>query len=432
MGAAGSWECLLLYIFCINNEITRIADDKKEELINFETLSPKLLPLAELGLFNDPFYVVHRGFILMEYLANHKETKEYLVQYFLEKFNLTYSQFIFELNRMWMTEKSKIEILNFHFNVPESNKFKYLFDVMSEKFESSEAFKLLNIRKNPFYKRDEENYILTDYNVLLEKSYQQFINDFWFDKLKHLKKSDGSSFEMKYYKAIIGYFFEQYVNDKIRYSFKSSKGYIVKTFDELKIDKQNIEIGDVYIRQESKVILGEVKSTSLYDKEKYSGNVDALYKSDRNEFFKSFGVNQVVNFIKNVEKNIVNIDLGFSKKKKLRIWPVIIFNEKALQTPLMAQIFNKRFQELISDYNNNKIYVYPLSIIHISDLENMECLLNQKPAKIWDLLSYNVGKKDFIPPFYNTLNRNDIRANYVRVMEKLAPLFKEYNKSGVE
>jgi hypothetical protein len=176
-----------------------------------------------------------------------------------------------------------------------------------------------------------------------------------------------------------------------------------------------------------------VKSTSLYDNERYGGNVDALYKNNRNKFFETYGVDQLAKNIKNLEENIKEIDVALTHRKKIKVWPVIIFNEKAFQTPAMAQVFNARFQELMTGFINKKYTIYPLTLIHISDLETMEHTLHNDPNKLWSVLVSNYNSKiPFIPPLYITINRNGIKANYGRIREKIIPLFDKYgpDKSG--
>lgn len=424
-----SWEAILLYILCVNDEVTKIEDNTPNEPINFETLNPKLLPISELMLVSDPFYIVYRGWNLMIYLESNPETANHITNYFFEKYSISYERFIFELLRMWMANKHETEYFNFYYIVSENDPFRHIFDVLSEKYESDETQKLLNIRKNPFFKIDKKNYILTDITNLLEKAYYQFINDFIFDKLKQEERQLGRLFTMQDYKGIVGSFFEWYVGDKIKYSFTNSKNAIIRTFDQMIINNTGAEIecGDIYIRHENKVIFGEVKAGSLYDKEKYGGNIDAMYKNDRNRFFKNFGVDQLVNNIKNIKANIQTIDPEFSKRKKIRIWPIIVFNEKAFQTPFMSHLFNQRFKELMDGFKCKHFHVYPLTLIHVSDLETMECTLHKKPHLIWNLLTDNFrNPAKFIPPFYNTLDRNNIRANYTRFEHKVKILFDKF------
>ena len=428
------WESILLYILQVNDEVTKIDESLPNQPINFETLNPKLLPISELMIINDPFYIVYRGWNLLIYLTVNIETRSIVKNYFEETYNTTYERFLYEILRMWMANNQEKDELKFYYILPENEKFKHLFDKLSDKFINSETYKLLNIRKNPFFKSEENTYVLTDLSNLLDKVYYQFINDFYFDKLRLMDNSLGKKFTMQDYKAIIGKFFEEYVNDKITYSFMFSNGFIIKTFNQLLVKKKGnleIEIGDLYLRHENKVIFGEVKSSSIYDEEKYGGNIDKLYKNNRNLFFKTFGVNQLAANIKALEENIEIVDIDFKNRKKIRLWPVIIFNEKAFQTPFMSQIFNERFKELMIDYNNKRIHVYPLVLLHISDLENMEVSLNKNPDLIWELLSKNfTNESKFIPPFYFTLNGFDIRADYKRFRDKVEVLFEKFDNKN--
>jgi len=71
-----------------------------------------------------------------------------------------------------------------------------------------------------------------------------------------------------------------------------------------------IEITDIYIRFNNKIFLAEVKSTGLYDEEN-SGDINALYKNNRDTFFKSFGVNQILNSIATLKDRIKIVDPRF-------------------------------------------------------------------------------------------------------------------------
>lgn len=240
-----------------------------------------------------------------------------------------------------------------------------------------------------------------------------------------------SLFDIKKYRSIIGYFFESYVRDTIEYCFAKSKHYKLKLFDDLKIAQKSgeIEIADLYLRYDRKVILGQVKSSSIYDNEKYGGNVEAFYKNNRSSFFESFGVDQLVNSILKLENHITDVDLGFPVGQPYKIFPVLIVNEKALQAPLMGEIFQNRFLELMQEFKNMKTHVYPLSIIHISDLENIQEFLYEKPNEIWNLLKYHCRYPEFIPPFYNSIYRRDIRANYKRSVKLYEELIVKYQAS---
>jgi hypothetical protein len=104
---------------------------------------------------------------------------------------------------------------------------------------------------------------------------------------------------------------------------------------------------------------------------------------------------------------------------------VIIFNDKALQSPLMAQIFNKRFRELLGDDRKKGVYIYPLTLVHIGDVEQMQGVLHKNPNRLWELLTYNF-RTNFLPPFFNTLNRNEVKHDYSLVRKRVVPIFDKF------
>ena len=154
-----------------------------------------------------------------------------------------------------------------------------------------------------------------------------------------------------------------------------------------------------------KVLLGQVKSGNIYDAEKYGGDVETLYKNNREEFFKNFGVDQIVTSISLMDDFMRLVDDKLSKSHYYEVYPRIIVNDKAFQTPFMANIFNTRFQELTKGIASTKFTVNPLTLIHINDLERIEELIKETPDNIWELMKYNFKDNSFIPPFYSTIDQ---------------------------
>jgi hypothetical protein len=431
-----SWELLLKYLLAVNNEITKLAGAKnldtyieEKEVFNLETLNPKLLPLNELNIDIDPLYVAYRGYGLLEYLSRHIEMASLLKSYFKSEYNIQFDRFIYEIMGLYLANnKGGVnniinertgEVLDTSFYYTIKNSDKKLLNSLSKDIKNKKPERLLATKKYPFYKIDERTYLLVDNVLLIEKMYNQFINDFWFDKVKLVKNNVGIEiYSIDGYRSIIGYFFEKYTQDIIKYSFANALHWKIKTFNELNVLKEGnqIELADVFIRHNNKVFLGQVKSTGLYDTEKYAGDINKFYKNDRNKFFESFGIGQLITSIKNFEDTVEQIDMYFNINKRYKIYPAIIVNEKALQTPVMAQIFNQRFQELSTQIKrNNKMTIYPLAVIHISDLEQMEESLTKDANLFWRILDYNKRNPKFIPPFYNTLNNLKIKPTYERI-----------------
>jgi hypothetical protein len=122
-------------------------------------------------------------------------------------------------------------------------------------------------------------------------------------------------------------------------------------------------------------------------------------------------------YLKDIDK-----ELADQNKLKIRIWPVIIFNEKVFQTPLMAPVFNKRFKELLGNAKLPGVHIYPLTIMHVGDLEQMHQELYHRPHRVWELLSRNFVNTKFLPPFYITLNRSKVKHRYETVRKRVADI----------
>jgi len=442
-----SWPQLLKYLFAVNSKITYLTESPNvdKEDVSLESISPKIIPLNELSIGTNPFFSALRGYRLLTFLHQHEALGPFLDQYLHELYSYTYDQFIFELTRLYLANNidGGININNELTGEPIDMSFYYqlknaddivLFDQLSKHYPSESVEKLISVKKFPFFKSRDTIYLLIDNVLALDKCYNQFINDFWFDCVKLITNDQHKTkYKMQDYRSVIGYFLEDYCKEILQYSFEKAKHYAVKSFDELKLihNGHEIEISDIYVRHEKKIFLAEVKSTGLYDDAKFSGDVNTFYKSGREEFFKSFGLNQLAKAIENIELLAENIDTKFPVGKSYRIYTAIVVNEKALQTPLLAEIFNQRFTELVVHLKTDRVTISPLSVIHVSDLEQMQEQLHDKPEVFWDILHFNIREPKFMPPFYNSLIRKNIKPNYDRVMEMYIKLFEKFSPEGV-
>ncbi len=398
------WDAILKYLLAVNYEITYLKEEKDDNNVDFESLNPKMIPLNELTVETDQIFTPFRGYNLIKYYYDHPDFHEEVVKYFQEKYGMEYDYFILEILKMYVTPRNDIPEHEFCYTLEGNDDG--LFEPLSRMHLNNETYKLLSIRKSPFIKAANRKYLVTDITFLIEKTYSQFLNDFWFDWLKEITNDDGTSkFTFKLYRGVFGYFFESYLAQILKNSFENYKYSKLLLFDNLKIKRTigEIEIADIYFRYGNKIILGQVKAGSIYDEEKYGGNVKLLYKNDRNKFFEKFGINQLIASLTRMDNYIQEIDPNFPKGHSYNVFPCIIVNDKAFQTPLMPDTFNTRFQELLKDFNIKKVKVFPLTLIHISDLERIEDFLNKNPSKIWDFLKYNYRDRLFIPPFYSSI-----------------------------
>lgn len=443
-----SWEKLFCYLLAVNSMITLqtdedVNDNDESKTFNLETLNPKLVPLNELSIETNPIYTPYRGYKLLSYIFTNDVLGSDFRKYFDEKYKISFDQFIYELLSMYyannrdgknnITNEITGETLDTTFYYTVKGEDAPLFEELSKVFKSDVIERLISIKKYPFHKSSDGQFLLMDNILLLDKSYYQFINDFWFDCIRIIKDEHGKEkYNISQYRATIGYFFENYVKEIFDYCFNENKYHVVKMFDELKIKSENgdIELADVYVRYHKKIFIAEVKSTGFYDDQKYTGSLNEMYRDNREGFFNSFGVGQIVKSITNLSAFIKQIDPGFPEDRNCHIFPAVIVNEKALQTPLMAEIFNERFNEMISELKFEKLILHPLSIIHISDLEQMEDHLQISSSEFWRILKYHLRNPDFIPTFYNSLNRLDIKTSFKKTMTLFKELTIKYQRTN--
>lgn len=420
------WDAILKYLLAVNQAVSMIQDmEEKDSNPVFENLNSKLVGFNELFLGTNQLFVPYRGFRLMHYLESNTEFSLELEDYFKETYNTSYKRFIFNILEIFIRHDSTEREFDFFYLI--NNENEELFDALSKRLPNKEPLKLISIKKSPFIKVAKLKYLVADNIFLLEKTCSQFLNDFWFDKIKNIKNENGQSkYSINHYRGVFGYFFESYVSDILKSIFQNYKYSKLLLFDQLMVRavSGDIEISDIYFRYSKKIIIGQVKSGSIYDNEKYGGDVDSFYKNDRNKFFKNFGVDQLIESIINVDQYMIKLDPKFPKGHTYEMHPCIIVYDKAFQTPLISEIFNNRFQEIIIERNINipKVRIKPLSLIHISDLEIMEEPLFNNPKLIWDIFNYHYRDKRFVPPFYDSVMK---RIKMGNLPSKIMSLYKE-------
>lgn len=455
-----SWEPLLQYLLAVNGQLTKIRKEEREETTedvetdthpdadaaatvpSFEDINIQVIALNELNLGSDPLFLPYRAIQFLKFLTEHDQLGKVVVEYIMQGYGFDYRRFVFEITSLYIANNpnkhNNIKDTEIGFELdttfiyyPKAETLK-LFRELSKCYPSNDPEKLLSIRKYPFFNDNDQQFYLTDNTILLEKIYYQFINDFWFEKVKTILDEDSKpKFNIRYYRSVIGNFFEKYVSECFKFMVKNGKHLKLRQFQELNIleSGNQVEFTDVYLRYNNRIFLGEAKATSIYDKEKYSGDLNEFYRDGREAFFDAFGVNQIVKAVSKLKSLAFQFDPGFPRKGTVQVFPAVIVNEKALQTPLMAQVFNKRFQELIAEMNIDlsQIRLAPLAIIHISDLENIEEKVHKETGIFWRIMKRHADNPLFIPPFYHTVNTLKIVPAYEKPIKIIRELIDEYN-----
>ncbi len=429
------WDGIFKYLLAVNSEVVKVKVLPPKET-TIENISASAIALNELMIEDNPFYIPFKGIRLIEYLSNHPVYGAELNKYFNDTLKIDKDEFIYNLLSLAMGNGHEQSFTEFVYNTAKPDEF--LDYLSSNQFKNKDFIKLLTVKKTPFFKESDKRYIVLDINFLITKSYSFFINDFWFDYLKPQKDEKGNEkFSIKHYRAAIGLYFEEYVREIFENSFSHLKHPRPLLFDDLKIDipAGQIEVADIYIRQNKKILVGQVKSSSIYDNEKYSGEINTLYRNDREQFFKDFGVNQTYNSIKTILTNSNAFDSKLQAGKKLEFYPIIVVNDKVFQTPLIPNLLYRRFKELLENDDFAPHKIHPLVVMHISDWEYLENVLAKKEKQIWDILKSHYKKIDetLMPPFIHTADRF-IKPGAItdRSMAAMEGIIKKYSKKDSE
>jgi len=177
------------------------------------------------------------------------------------------------------------------------------------------------------------------------------------------------------------------------------------------LNGQQIELADLYGRNNRKIILGQIKSTGIYSDQQY-GTAQSLFRNTQDYFYKVFGLDQLITSLKYLRDHPEKFDDQFPIKKTVQVFPVLIVNEKIFQTALMPAMFHLQFKEILSKEGFEFFDVKPLTIIHINDLERVCFHIGKKNEDLWELLKANYTGSIFPKPFNLTLNRRKLNPDY--------------------
>lgn len=404
---AEDWDNYIRYLISVNSIITQVSESPDN--VTFEDLNPKLLALNEVAIIDNFYSSLYRGWKMIQYLSASK-FGTLLTEYIVERYNCDLSNYFKQVLQIFIVNSPADSKMAWVYNIHDHDVD--FFNGLSIREKQNDPIKLLSIRKSPFYHSRDNQFYLLDSNITIQKCNDQLLNDFWFDKLKPLSGSE-KFINIKNYRSHFGMFIESYLLELFRFMFGNAEHYKLYCFDELKVISggSEIEIADFYVRFSKKILIGEVKSTKIYDQAKYAGDLDKLYNENREEFFKRVGVDQLVQHLFEMYDHMENLDEGFSKDDSYKVFPMIVISDTSFITPLMPEAINKRFNELIDRDKLPKYKISSVVISSIGDLELIEGTVCDTPKEIWNLLRIHASD-DFCAPFSNTINRKDYKMNF--------------------
>jgi len=415
------WSRIIKYYLCVNDVVSDYSvESHNPEYSPFERLSAGQAFLNELNVVNDQLLAFSRGIDLFNYFKDHDTLGESYQQHF-QNVGFTPANYVKNIFTLYFLNKDPNKNMRFYYHLdPKDEEQKVaiqVFEYLSRRDLVNEAHNLdvIEIKKSPVYNYGDNRFLIMDNNLMLEKLYELFINDFWFETVR------PSGVDIRNFRSSIGYFFENYLSDLFNASFGELDGYFIKTLDQLKleVDGNLIELADGFVRKGNKVLLAQFKSSGIYNDQQY-GTAQSLFRNDENYLYNNFGLNQLIESIKQIIDNPKFFDEEIDENDNLKIYPALFVNEKIFQTPLFPIMFQLKFESLINEIDSRNYKIRKLAIIHISDFEKIKDHIKQGNVNIWKLLKSNYIDSLFPKPFYISVNRQNINPMYQTYINKLA------------
>lgn len=397
-------DCLNIFKFLLltNKELLNYSENYNDEMSSdnlgkdfFKVFMFKEIPHNQYYYIQNPINLLNRAVSLFNYLKKtyNEQLAEYLEEYKID----SPEEFVGIIGHFFM---SKGAIVNLHcFKVPITDiETINRLDKLSQRGAGRpnvglKKFEFLEIKKGPFYRcpgKENNIYLLMDNMFFIEKAYDLFYWDFFFDKLAKGLNQKKREKALKNWGGVVGRFFEDYLKSILEYSFNNHKDIVLKCTDELLVDNGD-EFADFYVRRKRQVIVGQAKCSFLPQigyKEVYS--LDDYNNISQEEFFGRFGLYQLVDTtIANFREYALQIDQGLPKNKVF-VYPVLITNEPIMANGLTSQVFNKKFNDLLIErgieIDNKSCKINRLTVIHISEFERLQQSLKDKDFKLDNLL----------------------------------------------
>lgn len=403
----------------------------------FEFLMFKELPHNQYYFAYNSFNAFYKSWYLFNKLNNDSffstHLRDYLVQTFgLENFNKFFNNI---LSKYYGSNDDNLGMNYLRVPVQFQDSIRVL-DRLSERaqipsIETSEElnfFDFLNIKKSPVYKDDQKKedteialYLILDNQFFLEKVYALFINDFWFDYLK-----PNNICNRQFWGSFIGdSFFENFIDDIFKNIYKSNSRaiYLEQELLTLSYTGSEIEYADFLIRDRKNVILIEAKSNYLPMTHGFK-QVNSLqdYKNlDLMKFYKDFGMTQLVKktikLFNEYRKHV--LEIGLRAKNSFSIYPVLIVNEQILCLGYSLLALRKKFEKFLEEEDvveEDLVKIYPLFVIHISQLQAIEQTLKDRNNSMDNLIRNFQSLTD--PRKATSENPYNMLHNFDTVIEK--------------
>jgi hypothetical protein len=334
---------------------------------------PALLDQFEVCQPVNPYLMMLRGVVFLNYLQFHSEYTVYVENYLRQHGKPTVLHYVLDIFQILLTNYKSIGqggTGTSSFAVKKADGFESIFNQFTLNVaEYQTAFgtqksNYTGIKSKPLFRLNDDTWIVLNWSFLQNKMYEGLLFDFYehsgireiphFNKYPHFKSFVG------------GKITEEYLVRKLLRSMFRAK-YQILLFDEQKTDG----FPDAYYRIGNEVFLFEIKDAyfpasvvNSFSYEKIIQEIDKKMNS------KGKGTGQLVKQIQRLSKTPFETPQRYKHARNLEIFPVIIYGDIFFNIPginaYLEQSFRKQIKETEMEVSFKKIHA--LTFINISFL----------------------------------------------------------------
>lgn len=391
-------------ILLVNREVDDIHGQNKSTDI-YDLILPAILPQTEYAQTKRIDTELYHSFGVLEYLIS---TYPEYVPSFKSKFELEIpQQYIYKvLISVFGQRESKTQKYKCVYQVDEEvNYNEFWIQDLSDQNNIEEEVIIKHLREKPILRFNDGTYCIPNFNFLIDKFRNGLLFDFYYGS------GLNSDILFKDFKNDFG---DNYSEKQLFYGLMDE---MVRDHPNIKMLKSNQDIGhdfDLYLRIDNKILLFEFKDYLMNDKTKNSG-VEKIQKYINehfvsNERSRPKGVTQLINVINQLKDNVncfEDIESCGIDKKRLIIFPIIVFSDKAFSIPVLNQHLSSIFKSQMGTQHGNFYMVYNPVMIHINTIIEQIDFLKIKSSNILKLL---IDYKQYLG-YRNLILRQDKNAN---------------------
>ncbi len=232
----------------------------------------------------------------------------------------------------------------------------------------------VHARSNPLFKIDEDNYLIIDSVLAVNRVY----NSMFFELLRISEKNKSLNLKGKFFTVFTFEFIEKYLSYWLLNRIYTGSGYYHLTGEQISSQFGVDTEPDYYARNGNKAFIYEIKGSMVTGPAKQSFN----YVEIENELKEKYlfdttdGGNKAVKQLAERIKILLNqsektiYDNGYDRNN-IRFFPILLVSEAMLTTPGVNHVLNEWFQEEIQNdevLNSAKHRIHDLVIIDIDTL----------------------------------------------------------------